>query len=162
MQRIHRGFFHALYSLGLKFPRIKSYIILYIKCLWQYPKFSKHSVLSHFRHSMDCDSMDCNPPGSSVHGISQAKKLDWVTMLSSRGSSWPRDWTHVSCGSWTAGAFFTAEPPGSLSTQKMLVIIFGRITKLAFSVFNWYNFLHTWYFIYLWLCWVFITVRAFS
>ena len=80
--------------------------------------------------------MDCNPPGSSVHGISQAKKLDWVAMLSSRGSSWPRDRTHVSCSSWTAGAFFTAEPPGSLSTQKMLVIIFGRIRKLAFFVFN--------------------------
>ena len=37
------------------------------------------------------------PPGFSVHGIFQARILEWVAMSSSRGSSWPRDWTHVSC-----------------------------------------------------------------
>ena len=37
------------------------------------------------------DSMDCSPPGSSVHGILQARKLEWVAMLSSRGSSTPKD-----------------------------------------------------------------------
>ena len=41
--------------------------------------------------------MDCNPPGSSVHGISQARVLEWVSMPSSRGSSRPRERTHVSC-----------------------------------------------------------------
>ena len=51
-----------------------------------------------------CDSMDCSPPGSSVHGILQARILEWIAMLSPRRSSWPRDWTHVS---WTAGRFFT-------------------------------------------------------
>ena len=35
-----------------------------------------------------CDPMDCNPPGSSVHGILQARILEWVTILFSRGSSW--------------------------------------------------------------------------
>ena len=44
-----------------------------------------------------CDPVDCNPPGSSVHGILQARILEWVAMPSSRGSSQPRDWTHVSC-----------------------------------------------------------------
>ena len=39
--------------------------------------------------------VDCTPPGSSVHGILQAKILGWVAMPSSWGSSWPRDWTHV-------------------------------------------------------------------
>ena len=39
------------------------------------------------------DSMDCSPPGSSVHGILQARILEWVAMPSSRGSSWPRHWT---------------------------------------------------------------------
>ena len=38
-----------------------------------------------------CDPMDCSPPGSSVHGILQARILEWITMPSSRGSSWPRD-----------------------------------------------------------------------
>ena len=37
-----------------------------------------------------CDPMDCSPPGSSVHGISQARILEWVAMSSSRGSSHPR------------------------------------------------------------------------
>ena len=40
---------------------------------------------------------DCGPPGSSVHGILQARILEWVAMPSSRGSSWPRDWTHIFC-----------------------------------------------------------------
>ena len=41
--------------------------------------------------------MDCNPPGSSVHGILQARILDWVVKPSSGGSSQPRDPTHISC-----------------------------------------------------------------
>ena len=40
--------------------------------------------------------MDYNPPGSSVHGIPQARILEWVATSSSRGSFWPRDGTHVS------------------------------------------------------------------
>ena len=43
-----------------------------------------------------CDPVDCSPLGSSVLGILQARVLQWVAMLSSRGSSRPRDWTHVS------------------------------------------------------------------
>ena len=43
-----------------------------------------------------CDPMDCSPPGSSVHGILQARILESVTIFFSRGSSWPRDQTHVS------------------------------------------------------------------
>ena len=51
-----------------------------------------------------CDSMNCSPPRSSVHGILQAKILEWVTIPFSRGSSLLRDRTQVSC---TAGRFFT-------------------------------------------------------
>ena len=43
-----------------------------------------------------CNPMDCSLPGSSVHGILQARKLEWVAMSSSRGSSQPRDQTCVS------------------------------------------------------------------
>ena len=50
------------------------------------------------------DLMDCSLPGSSVHGVLQARILEWVAMPSSRGSSPSRDWTQVSC---TAGGFFT-------------------------------------------------------
>ena len=41
--------------------------------------------------------MDCSPPGSSVHGILQARILEQVAISSSREYSWPRDWTWVSC-----------------------------------------------------------------
>ena len=51
-----------------------------------------------------CDPVVCSPPGSSVHGILQARILEWVAMSFSRVSSWPRDQTHVS---YIAGRFFT-------------------------------------------------------
>ena len=54
-----------------------------------------------------CDSMDCSPPGSSVHGIFQIRILKWVIMLSSRGSSWPRDQTESPVSPTLAGGFFT-------------------------------------------------------
>ena len=41
--------------------------------------------------------VDCSPPGSSVHGDSPGKNTEWVAMPFSRGSSWPRDRTRVSC-----------------------------------------------------------------
>ena len=51
-----------------------------------------------------CGPMDCSPPHSSVHGIFQARVLEWVIISFSRRSSWPRDWTRVS---HTAGRRFT-------------------------------------------------------
>ena len=51
-----------------------------------------------------CKPMDCSPSGSSVHGILQARMLEWVAMPSSRGSSQPRDRTLVFS---IAGSFFT-------------------------------------------------------
>ena len=59
-----------------------------------------------------CDPMACNLPNSSVHGILQARILEWVAMPSSRGSSPPRNWTWISCIFCITGRFFTAEPPG--------------------------------------------------
>ena len=47
--------------------------------------------------------MDCTPPGFSIDGVLQAGILEWVAISSSRGSSWPRDQTCVSC---VAGRFF--------------------------------------------------------
>ena len=49
--------------------------------------------------------MGCSPPGSSVHGIFQARILEWVAIPISRGSSPPRDRTWVSC---IAGRFFAS------------------------------------------------------
>ena len=55
-----------------------------------------------------CDPMACSLPGSSVHEILQARILEWLATLSSRGSSWPRDQTHVSCVSCIASATWEA------------------------------------------------------
>ena len=60
-----------------------------------------------------CDPRGCSTPGSSVHGILQARILEWVAVPSSRGSSWPRDWTLVSWRSCIVGGFFTTEPLGN-------------------------------------------------
>ena len=54
-----------------------------------------------------CDPMDCSPPRSSVHGILQARILEWVAMLSSGRSSQPKDRTHVSYVPALAGGFLT-------------------------------------------------------
>ena len=51
-----------------------------------------------------CDPMDRSPQGSSAHAIFQARTLEWVAIPISKGSSWSRDWTQVSC---IAGRFFT-------------------------------------------------------
>ena len=51
-----------------------------------------------------CNPMDRSPPGSSIHGIVQARILEWVVISFSRGSSSPRDLTCISC---IAGEFFT-------------------------------------------------------
>ena len=60
-----------------------------------------------------CDPMDCSPPVSSVHGILQARILEWLAISSCRGSSWPRDWTCFSCVSCIAGRFFTCWATGA-------------------------------------------------
>ena len=54
-----------------------------------------------------CDPIHYSPPGSSVHGILQTRILEWVAIPFSRGSSWPRNQTQVSC---IASRFFTKSP----------------------------------------------------
>ena len=57
-----------------------------------------------------CYPMNCSPPGFSVHGISQGKLLEWLTISLSRGSSQPRD-------PELAGGFFTTKTPGNPHCQ---------------------------------------------
>ena len=56
-------------------------------------------------HALSCPSLcnptDYRPPGSSVHGVSQARILEWVPIHTFRASSWPKDQTHISCVSCT-------------------------------------------------------------
>ena len=66
--------------------------------------------LSHFSRVGLCDPMDCSPPGSSVHGIIQARMLQWVAISYSMGNAEIKPPSSVSPA--LAGEFFTTEPPG--------------------------------------------------
>ena len=67
-----------------------------------------------------CNPMDHSLAGFSVHGILQARILEWVAMPSSRGSSRLRDRTQGS--SCIAGRFFTSGPPGEALTELIHVV----------------------------------------
>ena len=71
----------------LLFAHTKKHWFLYIACV--------HAKLFQLDLTL-WDPMDHRPPGFSVHGILQARILDWVAISSLRGSSWPRDWTLIS------------------------------------------------------------------
>ena len=81
-----------------------------------------------------CNPMGCSPSGFSVHGIHQARIMEWVVMPFSRGYSWPRDWTCVSCiaeGSLTVWA--TRESPlrvNKLVTDKLVTMIKDLVSDL--------------------------------
>ena len=92
------------FPLGLKnwFPSL-SYILLkhmLSKVSLLNTCVSDERLLSCFSWVRLCNPMDCSPPGSSVHGIPQAKMLEWLGMSSSKGSSKVRDQTsssYISC-----------------------------------------------------------------
>ena len=66
--------------------------------LWEREKERKCAcVLNHSVLSTLCDLMEGSLPGSSVHRIFQARIPEWVAISYSRGFSWPRDWTQISC-----------------------------------------------------------------
>ena len=78
-----------------------------------------------------CDPMDCSLPGSSVNGIFQARILEWVAISSSRGSSRPRDRTHIfyiyligrwifnHCATWGWGKYLLSSSLRSLPSHRI-------------------------------------------
>ena len=66
------------------------------------PNYTRNLIISHCCSSVTkscptrCNPMNCNPPDSSVHGIFQARILQWVAIFFSRRASWPRNRTHLS------------------------------------------------------------------
>ena len=68
-----------------------------LKSLKMYTEIHIKSVLCAQLCPAFCNPMDCSLSGSSVRGILQAGMLEWVAVSSSRGSSQPRDQTHISC-----------------------------------------------------------------
>ena len=63
---------------------------------WSTGRFESESEIAQSPPTL-CNLMACSPPVSSVHGILQARILEWVAISFSRGSSQPRYWTQVSC-----------------------------------------------------------------
>ena len=81
-----------------------------------------------------CDPMDCRLPASSVHRISQARIMEWVAISYSRGSSWPRDWTQVTC---FAGRVFSI-----WATREALISYHLLHNKLSPNLIHWNNNIH--------------------
>ena len=82
--------------------------------------------------SILCSPMDCSSPGSSVHGIFQARVLEWIAIPFSRVSSWPRDRIQVS---HIAGRFFTVWPPKKPKLHIYLTLVIYSCK--FFRVFIW-------------------------
>ena len=81
-----------------------------------------------------CDPMDCSPPGSSVHGILQARIPEWAAMPSSRGSSQPRDQTQVSCtGKWIFYHWTTWKPGCCYSHKELQNAYFKHVSMNPWS-----------------------------
>ena len=74
-----------------------------------------------------CDPMECSPPGSSVHGVLQARILEWVAMPPSRRSSWRGDWTCFSFVSCFGRQFLPLVPPGEKEMATHSSILAYRI-----------------------------------
>ena len=77
------------------------------------------------------DTIDCSPPGFSVHRILQSRRLHWVAISSSRGPPRLRDQTCVSCVSCIAGRFFTKQPLRRFSSDQ-----FSSVVQLCLTLCN--------------------------
>ena len=99
----------------------------------------KHSKLLQSCSTL-CDTVDCSPPSSSVHGILQARILEWVAISFSRGSSSPKDQTWVSCIAGRVLIIFWATRDYSTEVQngegmKMQGLQEGRVGKMQVSLY---------------------------
>ena len=99
-ERVQKGLVLAFQCSGLGLTPIAS-----AENSWPYPLPSllKESEVTQSCPTL-CDPVDYSLPGSSIHGIFQARMLEWVAISFSRRSSQPRDWSPVSC---IAGRHFT-------------------------------------------------------
>ena len=90
-----------------------------------------------------CNLVNCSPPGSSVHGISQPIVLEWVAIFSSRVSSPPMHWTHIFCccyiGRWILydWATWEAQPASQyIMTLEIMYLLWARDLKSGRPVFE--------------------------
>ena len=107
-----------------------------LECPWVLSLDFSPSVHSHAQSCQTlCDCSDCSPPGSPVHGISQAGILEWAAFPPPGKPSQPRDWTHISCVSRTSGRFFICWAIGDFSNSAHLLdgLIYSQGLKIILS-----------------------------
>ena len=109
-------------------------------CFWLHGGMRAHSLSCVW---LFCDPKGCSPQGSSLHGVLQARKLEWVAVSSSRGSSWPRDWTQVSCVScigrrilyhWATWEASTSDFTEEMNTIRKETSLTFHLTLISVSV----------------------------
>ena len=84
-----------------------------------------------------CDPMDCSPSGFSVHGIFQARILEWVSISFSRGSSQSKDQTWVSCtASWFFTVWVTKEAPYNIWHTVKYIWLYNKYKANKYEEFN--------------------------
>ena len=90
-----------------------SFVVLRFDCVWLGVHISEVNEVTQSCPTF-CDSMDCSLPGSSLHGILQARVLEWVAISFSRGS--PDPGIEPGSPAFQADAL-ASEPPGKLQLQ---------------------------------------------
>ena len=94
-----------------------------------------------------CNPMNCSPPGSPIHGIFQARILEWATISFSRGSSWPRDWTEVSR---IVGRHFTVWATREVRPESEVSYFPGRVSAYS-QARVWLVMSYPWMILFVWL-----------
>ena len=102
----------VLYTLPTKVKAMVFPVVMYGCQCWTIKKAESESEVAQSCPTL-CNPMDCSLPGFSIHGIFQARILEWVAISFSRRSSQPRDWTWVS---HIVGRRFTIWTTRKLST----------------------------------------------
>ena len=117
-------------KLSLHHDSIRSFTLEKSKIIFQKNRRDNHYACVHAKLLQSCpslyDPMNCSPPGSSVHGILQARVMECFGMLSSSGSSQSRCQTLVSC---ISGKFFTIS-----TTWEGLIIIIFPLIQVPFKI----------------------------
>ena len=101
---------------------------------WSEKKKKRSGSVSPSVVSDSFDLMNYTPPGSSVHGIFQARILEWIAIPFSRGSSWPRDWTWNSC---IAVRFLTVWATRNFCCNYTLYYLDHKVQWIIFPLKKW-------------------------
>ena len=97
---------------------------------WNFLSYRKWALVIQSCPTL-CDLIDCTPRGSSFHGVSQARMLEWVAISFSRRSSWPRDWARSPALQVDS---LQSEQPGKPQMIEGLLFMVGPCTTLVFML----------------------------